>query len=101
MKQKKQTKKPSSTRRRSPLRDDQLSSSKRTIRTSTTIACGHAYVLIEDACAGSRNRFTLYKMQLFGDKSVEIIGREITPKRAEKIIRAHAFGDVLDASETA
>ena len=46
----------------------------------------HVFIAITDLCAGKRNRFTLYKIELYGDKQVDVIGREQTVGEFKRLV---------------
>ena len=77
-----------------------LSRSKRSIKTGEVIVDGRLFLLVEDLASGRRNRFTLYKIKLGGDKATKIIGREITQGDAKKLIVKHTSRAELIAKHT-
>lgn len=67
-------------------RHQKLSRRVRNVKTATTIVGFHIFVVVEDIFAGRRNRYTLYHGSLKGERAMQIIGKEITPGQAKKMI---------------
>lgn len=66
---------------------NELSRTVKTIKFDVLVIGLHAYLVISDPMAGKRNRFTVHRVSLAGNKTHHVIGRELTPAQAKKIIQ--------------
>lgn len=46
----------------------------------------HVFLAITDRDAGMKNRFTVYKIKLDGDKRASVIGRELTVGQFKRLV---------------
>ena len=57
------------------------------LKTRTIISGSHVYFAVQDPMSGRRHVYTVYKMKLSGDKSAEVIGRELPLPVARTVIQ--------------
>jgi len=47
----------------------------------------YAWLVVHDRCAGRKSVYTVYRIELTGDKGSTVIGRELDLSLAKKIVR--------------
>lgn len=65
----------------------------RKLKTRTLVVGNHAYVSIEDPMSGRRHVYTVYALDLRGQKEATVIGRELPLDTARQVIRKHVTAD--------